>query len=113
MNSSSIPSLTALAPSLATPPAALTRGGKAAQEFEAQLLASLLNSLEKTFAAVPGDNAIPGQDNYDYLGTQALASALAARGGFGIAAMITRHLGEHEGHSQGADFGSNGGTATL
>lgn len=93
----SISSVATLSPGLATAPPALSRGGKAAQEFEAHLLGSLLESLEKTFSAVPGENTMPGEDDYNYLGTQALASALAAAGGFGIAAMISRHLGEHEG----------------
>lgn len=75
---------------LATP--ALGKGQKAAREFEAQLIGTVLESLEKTFAAVPGKNAAAGEDNYNYLGTQALASALAAGGGFGIARMILPHL---------------------
>jgi Rod binding domain-containing protein len=67
---------------------------KAAHEFEAQLLSSLLESLQKTFAHVPGGEAtFTGQDNYDYLSNQALATALANRGGFGIAEMILKHLG--------------------
>src|SRR5579863_4120422 len=73
----------AMLPVSATP--ALGKGQKAAREFEAQLIASLLESLEKTFAAVPGKESIAGADNYNYLGTQALSSALAAGGGFGIA----------------------------
>jgi Rod binding domain-containing protein len=85
-----------LSPELATP-LSLGRGAKAAREFEAHLIGSLLESMEKTFASLPGEDAMPGADNYNYLGTQALAEALAARGGFGIAAMITRHLPAHEG----------------
>jgi Rod binding domain-containing protein len=73
------------------------RGARAAREFEAHLIGSLLESLEKTFASVPGESSLPGGDDYNYLGTQALAEALAARGGFGIAAMISRHFTEHEG----------------
>lgn len=53
----------------------------------------MLESLEKTFAALPGQDAIAGEDDNNYLGTQALASALAAGGGFGIARMIAQHLG--------------------
>ena len=87
-----------LSPELATPAAPLTRGAKAAREFEAQLIGSLLESFEKTFASLPGDNQVPGSDNYNYLGTQALASAMAAAGGFGIAAMINRSFREHEGN---------------
>jgi Rod binding domain-containing protein len=73
------------------------RGAKAARDFEANLIGSLLESMEKTFAALPGDSSLPGTDNYNYMGTQALAQGLADRGGFGIAAMITRHLPAHEG----------------
>jgi len=75
---------------LATP--ALGKGQKAAREFEAQLIGTVLESLEKTFAALPGENAIAGQDDYNYLGTQALATALSAGGGFGIARLIEPHL---------------------
>jgi Rod binding domain-containing protein len=80
-----------VAPPLAAP--ALGKGEKAAREFEAQLIGTVLESLEKTFAALPGQDAIAGEDDYNYLGTQALASALAAGGGFGIAHMIAQHLG--------------------
>jgi Rod binding domain-containing protein len=78
-------------PSSATP--ALGKGPKAAREFEAQLIGTVLQSLEKTFAAVPGQDAMAGEDDYNYLGTQALASAIAAGGGFGIARMISEHFG--------------------
>lgn len=97
MNTTPLTPAATLPPDLATPSATLTRGAKAAREFEAQLISSLLESLEKTFAAVPGENPMPGVDDYNYLGTEALGQALAARGGFGIAAMIIRHLPGHEG----------------
>src|SRR6202051_2039030 len=74
------------------PTPALGKGQKAAREFEAQLIGTVLASLEKTFAAVPGPSPMAGEENYNYLGTQALASALAAGGGFGIARMIAPHL---------------------
>ncbi|HTZ82399.1 MAG TPA: hypothetical protein VMB66_04370 [Candidatus Acidoferrales bacterium] len=80
-----------------TTPVTAVRGAKAAREFEASLIASLLQSLEKTFASVPGDKSLPGADDYNYLGTKALADGIAARGGFGIAALIARHLPTHEG----------------
>jgi Rod binding domain-containing protein len=70
----------------------LGKGEKAAREFEAQLIGTLLESLEKTFAALPGQENVAGQDDYNYLGTQALATALAAGGGFGIARLIAAHL---------------------
>lgn len=95
---STIPSSSAaaLAPQVAAPALWPGRGAAAAHQFESQLLGSLLESMEKTFAALPGETTQAGADNYNYLGTQALAEGLAARGGFGIAAMILRHL-PHEG----------------
>jgi Rod binding domain-containing protein len=79
----------------------LGRGPKAAREFEAQLIGTVLQSLEKTFADLPGEDAIAGSDDYNYLGTQALASTLAAGGGFGLAHLITQHLGNAMGAHEG------------
>ena len=98
MNSISPSSVATLSPALATPGKLPGRGAKAARDFEASLIGSLLESLEKTFATLPGENTIPGADDYNYLGTQALAQGLVSRGGFGIAAMITAHLPAHEGN---------------
>lgn len=89
--------LTIISPNLTTPALPVGQGAKAAREFEAQLIGSLLDSMEKTFGSLPGENNIPGADDYGYLGTQALAQGLAARGGFGIAAMIARYFAAHEG----------------
>jgi len=66
---------------------AKTKAEKAACDFEGILLSSLLESLQKTFAGVPDDDP-SGSGNYAVMGTQALASAMAARGGIGIAQMI-------------------------
>ena len=93
----SIPAAVSLSPPLATATAALGRGPKAARDFEASLIGSLLESMEKTFATLPGESTISGADDYNYLGTKALAEGLAARGGFGIAAVIQKHLPMHEG----------------
>ncbi len=71
----------------------LDRGEQAARAFEAQLVSSVLGSLEKTFASPPGQNTIAGEDNYNYMGTEALAQVLVDAGGFGIARMICAHLG--------------------
>jgi len=75
----------------------LGRGAKAAREFEAQLIASLMESMQKTFATLPGEASSAEADNYSFLGTHALAELIADRGGFGIAAMIASHLPAHEG----------------
>lgn len=69
---------------------------KAARDFEANLIGSLLESLEKTYSALPGESDVVGADDYNYLGTEALASAIADRGGFGIARLIARDLAAHE-----------------
>ena len=69
---------------------------KAAREFEAVLLNSLLGPLEKTFSSLPGKEADPVSDNYQSLGMQALASTLAARGGLGIAGMIVKSLSKRD-----------------
>jgi Rod binding domain-containing protein len=88
--SSGLAGAATMMPALATP--ALGKGEKAAREFEAQLIGTVLQSFEKTFADLPGQDAIAGEDNYNYLGTQALATAMAAGGGFGIARMISERL---------------------
>jgi Rod binding domain-containing protein len=70
-----------------THPAGRVKAEKAAQDFEAVLLSSLLESLQKSFADTAGESSA-GSDNYAAMGTQALASAMSARGGIGIARMI-------------------------
>jgi len=95
----------------ATP--ALGKGQKASRDFEAQLIGTVLESLEKSFAGLPGQGAIAGEDDYNYLGTQALASALAAAGGFGIARMISSHLAspQRQGSNDRTKAGTNGSAA--
>ena len=65
---------------------------KSAQEFEAVLLNSLLQSMHDSFCNLPGDDSKKPSDDYSYMGTQALAPQLAARGGLGIARMIVKNL---------------------
>ena len=79
---------------LATPEVS-TKSIQASREFEASLISSLLQTAEKTFAALPGEGSIAGSENYDYLATEALGNAIAAQGGFGIASMISRYLAAH------------------
>ena len=71
---------------------ATSKGTAAAEEFEAHLVGSLLESLEKTFASTGGGSGIPGGDNYNYLGNEALAQVVVKAGGFGIARMLAPHL---------------------
>lgn len=64
---------------------------KSAQEFEAILLANWLENMTKSFVGST-DSQDAAHDTVSSLGTQAIASALAARGGIGIAAMMLRQL---------------------
>lgn len=65
---------------------------KAARDFEAMLLTPVLDSLQKTFAGNSEDANIPGASDYRQMATAALAQAIAARGGIGIAQLILRHF---------------------
>jgi len=67
---------------------------KAAQDFEGILLSSLLEPLQKSFS---GDGE-SGSGDYGFMGTQALASAIAARGGIGIARLILNSWAAQDSH---------------
>jgi len=73
---------------------------RAAREFEGLLLANLLGPLERSFSGIGGEQSMAGGEAYQSLGMQAVASALANRGGIGIAAMIARSLMQSEGHGK-------------
>ena len=66
---------------------------KAAREFEAILLQNWLEKMNKSFAD-DGDKAgaDAAHDTITSMGAQAVATALSARGGIGIASMMLRHL---------------------
>ena len=64
---------------------------KAAHEFEAILLQDWLEKMNKSFAGLE-QGPDPAHDTISSMGTQAIAGALAARGGIGIANMILRQL---------------------
>lgn len=64
---------------------------KAAQDFEAILLSSWLEKLEASFSG-PNDGSDPAHDTLASMGTQAIASALAARGGIGIGKLLLQHF---------------------
>jgi flagellar protein FlgJ len=66
------------------------RAYKAAQDFEALLLASLLSPLEKSFSSLSGQDS--SGDDYHYMGVQALAGALSQSGGIGVADLLARQL---------------------
>jgi peptidoglycan hydrolase FlgJ len=83
---------------VALPPAATARLSpsprlvRAAQQFEALLLETLLAPLEKTFASIPGGESLSSADSYQSLGAETLATGLSHSGGLGIAAMIIRNF---------------------
>ncbi|PYX19578.1 MAG: hypothetical protein DMG82_25055 [Acidobacteria bacterium] len=66
------------------------RAYKAAQDFEALLLASLLSPLEKSFSSLSGQDS--SGDDYHYMGVQALAGALSKSGGIGVADLLAQQL---------------------
>jgi len=91
----SIPlALTTIPPAAANLPSAkaVLKNEKAARDFEAMLLTPVLDSLQKTFAGDSEDSKTPGASDYRLMATQALAQAMASRGGIGIAQLILRHL---------------------
>src|ERR1700693_3937130 len=71
---------------------AVLKNEKAARDFEAMLLTPVLDSLQRTFAGNSEDDNIPGASDYRQMATAALAQAIAARGGIGIAQLILRHF---------------------
>ena len=64
---------------------------KAAREFEAILLQGWLEKMNQSFAGLEKSQD-PAHDTLSSLGTQAIAGALAARGGIGIGNMILHQL---------------------
>jgi len=66
--------------------------GQSARQFEAQLLTSVLASLEKSFGSVPGSDESGVGAQYRSLATQSLAAAWAEAGGVGIARILTNAL---------------------
>jgi Rod binding domain-containing protein len=71
---------------------AVAKNEKAARDFEALLLTPVLDALQKTFAGTSEDANTPGASDYRLMGTQALAQAIASRGGVGIARLVLHHL---------------------
>lgn len=69
---------------------------KASRDFESILVGEWLNQAEKSFATVPGADPDQqndtGHDQFQSIACQSLAQGLSKAGGFGIAAMISKHL---------------------
>jgi Rod binding domain-containing protein len=65
---------------------------KAAQEFEGVLISSWLDEAQKSSLDPSGEGQDAGSETMRGLGNQAVALALARRGGLGIAHLIVRHF---------------------
>src|SRR5580692_7526405 len=69
---------------------------KASHDFESILVGQWLEKAEKSFATVPGEDPDQtqdsGHDQFQSIACQYLAQGLTKNGGFGIAAMISKHL---------------------
>jgi Rod binding domain-containing protein len=81
----------ATAANMASSPKPPNKLAKAAQEFESILLASWLEKMNQGFVGSE-ESQDAAHDTVSSLGTQAIASALAARGGIGLAGMLLRQL---------------------
>lgn len=64
---------------------------KAAEDFEGVLLSAWLEEIQKSSLDPSGAAQDPGAETLRSMGTQAVAHALAQRGGLGIAHMIVQH----------------------
>ena len=84
---------------------------KATREFEAILLSSWLEKMQESFAGSE-DGGDPAHGTLASMGTQAIASALSARGGIGIARMLLQQFGkgaeEHSPQAGGPGAGEDG-----
>jgi Rod binding domain-containing protein len=76
----------------AEPGSRLQKLTKAAQDFEGVLLSSWLEEVEKSSLDPSDAGQAAGAETLRSLGTQAVAQALAQRGGLGIARMIVHHF---------------------
>ena len=74
---------------------------KAAQDFEAILLSGWLEKMQESFVS-PDQGEDPAHSTLASMGTEAVASALAARGGIGIARMIVGHFSGRAGEAEPA-----------
>jgi Rod binding domain-containing protein len=75
-------------------PAEVRKVVEAAHQFEAAMLESFLQPMEKAFSTLPGGNDENGLgvSGFSDMGTQAMASAISQAGGIGIADMLVRNL---------------------
>src|SRR6476620_2461713 len=70
---------------------------KAAKDFEAIFLRTLLSSLEKTTAVSGGGKLNTGQSTYGSMVVGALADRISGSGGIGLAEVVAKSLLPHAG----------------
>ena len=88
------------------------RLANAAQEFEGILLSTWLEKLQESFAG-QDDGSDPAHGTLASMGTEAIASALAARGGIGIAKMLVQHFGKPAQASASSDLAPQAGNKDI
>lgn len=65
---------------------------RAAQEFEAMLIANFWSAMTESFSSGDEDELDPGHSTFQQMGVQAMSGALSKEGGFGLGKMILKHL---------------------
>ena len=65
---------------------------RAAQEFEAMLIANFWKSMTESFSSGDEDSLDPGHSTWQDMGVQAMSEGLAKSGGFGLGKLILKHL---------------------
>jgi Rod binding domain-containing protein len=84
-----------------------------AKQFESILLASWMQSAEKSFATVPGgdpdeESKDPGKGQFQQFAMQSVATALVNDGGIGIASMVAAGLRKAAGSEKTAEIDDGG-----
>jgi Rod binding domain-containing protein len=65
---------------------------RATSEFESMLLASWLEQMKESFSLDDQQGGMPGAESMNAFATQAMASALTARGGIGVGKLMYERL---------------------
>jgi Rod binding domain-containing protein len=86
-------------PSSGAEPSVAAKIQKAATEFEAVLLNTVLGGVEKAFTQLPGKREQQTSEAYSGLAMQGLASGIAERGGIGLRKLIAAALSKREAES--------------
>ncbi|HLH08490.1 MAG TPA: rod-binding protein [Terriglobales bacterium] len=68
----------------------------AARDFEAQLLAELLQQMQPQSSLLPGSGSSAGSEQYEVMATQAVAGAMADAGGIGLSKYLIHQMGSEK-----------------